>query len=44
MTICSKMYEALDKRLEEKKNLDEIADICRTNDQFMRKAIRGRGD
>ena len=41
MTICSKMYEALDKRLEEKKNLDEIgSELCDAVIDPRGKAIR----
>lgn len=41
MTICSKMYEALDKRLEEKKSLDEIgSELCDAVIDPRGKAIR----
>ena len=41
MTICSKMYEALDKRLEEKKTLDEIgSELCDSVIDPRGKAIR----
>ncbi len=41
MTACGKLFESLDKRLEEKKTLDEIGrELCDTVDDPRGKAIR----
>lgn len=40
MTYCSLLFQALDKRLEEKKSIDEIAKLCADIDNPRGKVLR----